>query len=81
MTMTNVNTLTVGALREMLENFDDDMPVLLAAKTGDYWGTVTTGAVRDAEEMIVEWDEYHEKYAIGDLVSDENGEWAVVISQ
>jgi hypothetical protein len=81
MTMTNVHTLTVGQLREMLAGMNEDMPVLIAAKTGDYWGTVTAGAVGDAEEMLVEWDPYHQKYAVTEQQDDENGEWAVVISR
>jgi len=81
MTMTNVHTLTVGDLREMLANYNEDMPVLFASPAGDYWGTVTAGPVGDAEEMLVEWSEYHEKYTVTEQQDDENGEWAVVISR
>jgi hypothetical protein len=77
--MTNTHTLTVSELREVLAQYDGDMPVLFASKTGDYWGTVIASPGGGCEELIVEWNEYHNQYTVGDQKSDESGEFAVVI--
>lgn len=57
-------TLTVGQLRDLLARHPDDAPVLLAAPSGDYWGTVLALPVRHAQSQDVHFREYSGTYAV-----------------
>lgn len=62
----NLDTLTVGELKELLDNFDDEMPVLFCYNYGDYWSTVVAETIGadDVDEGKIFWSSYHNKYKV-----------------
>lgn len=77
--LTKTHTLTVGQLRAMLEGHLDDTPVLMAAPSGDAWGTTLALPINDAEETLVEWSLYHDTYSVPEQDDDDDREWALVL--
>jgi hypothetical protein len=77
--MTNTETLTVGKLRDMLAAYDDDMPVLFGTASNDYLHSVIAKPVNDAEELLVDWSDYHDCYTVTEQDDDEDCEWALVL--
>lgn len=57
------NAMTVNELRELLEDFPGDMPVVFAHPSHDYWRRELAGPVTNAEFGNVKWSEYHDQWA------------------
>lgn len=55
---TRVETITVAALREMLDEFSDDMPVMFASNYGDMGRTMQTLRITDVEVLDVHESAY-----------------------
>lgn len=53
------NAMTVKELREALEDYPDEMPVVFAYNYGDHWRTEVAERVGDVEEGEVLWSAYH----------------------
>lgn len=51
--------MTVKDLREALEDFDDDTPVVFSYNYGDHWRTTVAERVENADEGEVIWSAYH----------------------
>lgn len=51
--------LTVGQLRELLEDYSADTKVGFAYNYGDYWKTTVVDTVKGAEEYPVTYSAYH----------------------
>ena len=67
------NAITVQELRDMLQDFPDDMPVVFAYPSGDYWRTEVANQVKEVEEGSIEYSNYHQKFQ----VSEEGGEESI----
>lgn len=57
-------TMTVGDLKDILEQFDDNLPVVLERNSGDYWNTPVVECIEDGGscgpmEHELAWSEYH----------------------
>lgn len=59
-----LDTVTVGELKELLEDYPDDMPVVFAYNHGDYWRTTVTAEIKKNRlgEGAVVWSGYHRMY-------------------
>ncbi len=62
--------MTVKELIESLEGFDPNMEVKFAYNYGDYWGTEVANDVRDVDEGMVKYSDYHRM----DKVVDDDGD-------
>ena len=52
--------ITVADLKQALEEYPDDMPVLFAYRANDHWGTEIAAAITDEPERVkVTWSGYH----------------------
>ncbi len=58
--------VTVRELREELENFDDDTPVVFAYNYGDIGRTTVCQEVKTLDEASIEWSEYHRMFKLAD---------------
>jgi len=76
------NAMTVEELREMLESYDDDMPVVFAFSSGDYWHSDVAENVTEVEELEVTYSDYHRKFKlVEDMSDDDNGIELVLVLQ
>lgn len=57
-------TLTVGALKQMLEDYDDADLVMVSHKAGDYWRTQLTSGIESIEEVEIEYSGYHNQFKL-----------------
>ena len=73
--------MTVKEIRERLEGMDEDLQVLMAYPSGDYWRTVIAGKIDTVETCRVEWSQYHGKFVLPKEGKDEpeDGEEVVVL--
>lgn len=65
------NTLTVGDLKNMLNGYDDNMPVYFQYNYGDHWRTQVAGEINDVYVSQVEYSEYHQMEKVADEPSDD----------
>jgi hypothetical protein len=76
--------LTVGELKEMLEQYSDDTPVHISYNYGDHWHTHVAPKADMVEEVGIVYSEYHnmDKLADDDDYDGEEGtvKHVVVIS-
>ena len=63
--------MTVKELIESLEGFDPNMEVKFAYNYGDYWGTEVASDVRDVDEGMVKYSDYHRMDKVVDDEGDE----------
>ena len=56
--------MTKRDLIQLLERFDDDLPVHFAFPSGDYWRTIKTAEVDDAEQKVLHYSPYHNSYVV-----------------
>ena len=73
------NVMTKGELVELLEYFDDDMPVVFAFGSGDYWSTVVAETIGEVEELEVTYSEYHHKLKLVEDMDDGDSELVLVL--
>lgn len=52
-------TITVEELKEMLEEFPNDMPVMFAYNYGDHGRTQVAQGFTEVEAELVEYSDYH----------------------
>lgn len=64
--------MKVSELREMLENFDEDMEVHFEYNYGDHWRTTVAPKVTSVDEAEVVWSEYHRMPKIVERDYDED---------
>jgi len=57
-------SITVGQLKQMLDNEDDNMEVYFAYPFGDYWSNTVAGSITDVRVEPVAWSEYHAMYKL-----------------
>lgn len=53
------NEVTVGQLKEMLNRYDDNLPVVVGRCSGDYWRTEIAPPFISTEVGVVEYSSYH----------------------
>ena len=63
--------MTVQELIESLEGFDPNMEVKFAYNYGDYWKTEVASNVRDVDEGMVKYSDYHRMDKVVDDEGDE----------
>ncbi len=63
--------MTVKELIESLEGFDPNMEVKFAYNFGDYWKTEVASNVRDVDEGMVKYSDYHRMDKVVDDEGDE----------
>jgi hypothetical protein len=51
--------MTVAELKDLLDDYSDDLPVFLAYNYGDYWRTTVAAPVKSGETADVSWSDYH----------------------
>lgn len=57
--------MTVGQLKEILENFDDETPVLIGYDYGDHWHSQVADRIDEPDgPMVIEWSDYHNKFKV-----------------
>jgi hypothetical protein len=61
-----ITSLTVREIKDLLNQFDDDLPVVFSYSYGDHWHTVALGEINQAQEEAAEWSGYHEMFKLGD---------------
>lgn len=59
-----LETMTVGKLKEYLEEFPDDMPVVFSYPSRDYWKTELVGSITCAEYANVKYTDYHQCFQV-----------------
>lgn len=81
--MTNqIDTLTVGELKELLSEYDDDTLVMIGSQYGDYWQTTVADKIGEYQVNLakVEYSEYHKTYKQADS-PDKNAVEVLVIGE
>jgi hypothetical protein len=73
------NALTVRQLIELLEDEDQDLPVVFQYNYGDHWNTLVLAQVEEVEEANAERSSYHDMFKLCDdnlmeELSEENDE-------
>ena len=63
--------MTVKELIESLEGFDPNMEVKFDYNYGDYWKTEVESNVRDVDEGMVKYSDYHRMDKVVDDEGDE----------
>lgn len=71
--------MTVGQLKEYLEDFDDNLPIYYQYPSGDYWHSVLASSIQGVEMAKVEWSEYHRAPALVDKDDDEQEDTVSVV--
>lgn len=56
--------MTVRELKEKLEGLDDNLEVLMAYPSGDYWRTIIAETICTVETCQVEWSDYHSRFVL-----------------
>lgn len=74
----SIKTMTVGELRQYLEEFPDSAKVVFLYPSGDFWRTALAGTINYAEYANVEYSEYHKQYQVAK--DDEEGEEVLVLT-
>lgn len=54
-----MSKMTVGQLRELLEDFDDETPVHIGYNYGDYTNTTVCPAIVSVENLELVYSSYH----------------------
>lgn len=67
-------TITVGELKEMLENYPDDTKILVEQATHDYWKTIVVKPIAEAELETLEYNDYHQSLKVSQPTDDEDQE-------
>lgn len=68
-----IETMTVGKLKEYLEEFPDETPVVFSYPSRDYWKTELVGEINSAEYANVKYTDYHRCFQI-DKSEEDNEE-------
>lgn len=68
--------MKVGKLKQILEEYDDDMEVHIAYDYGDHWHTQVTPEINNIDVVEVKYSDYHQMYKIS---NDDEGEKEVII--
>jgi hypothetical protein len=76
----NIKTMTVGELKQYLEEFPDSAKVVFAYPSGDYWHTELIGEINYAEYASVKYTEYHRCFKVMDT-EDEDGQEVLVLGK
>lgn len=71
------HTITVGELKELLEQFDDELPVLFSYDYGDHEHTTVAGTISSADAGKVCYSSYHRMNKVADGEDDEEDPNAV----
>lgn len=73
-------SLTVGQLIKQLEDFDENMPVVIFYPSGDYWRTQIAKEVEVSRDpRRVKWTDYHDTLQMVDDNYDGDGEGVEVV--
>lgn len=70
-------SMTVGELKELLEQFDDELPVLFSYNYGDHWNTTVAGTISSADTGKVCYSSYHRMNKVVDGEDEEEDPNAV----
>lgn len=68
--------MTVKELRDHLESFEDDDPVLISYDYGDHCHTEVAEKIRAIETINAKWSDYHKAF-VNDFDGDE--QYAVIL--
>jgi len=80
MTKQGISSITVAALIEMLQEQDQNLPVVFAYDYGDHWHTKVAGTISQADVQNVRYSDYHRMNKICDgEEGEEAGIEAVVL--
>lgn len=72
--------MTVAELREMLASFPDDLPVVFAYNSRDYWHTTVAASVNEVSVQIIRYSNYHQMNTVyNDEFEKEKGIEALVM--
>ena len=52
------NTMTVGELKEQLNQYSDDTPVYFTYNYGDHWRTEVAKSITSIEEGAIKYSDY-----------------------
>lgn len=55
MSMDRIEEVTVGQLKNLLDDYDDDMPIGIGYRYGDHWKSTGVVVPNRAEEKLVKW--------------------------
>lgn len=58
------DTITVGALKQMLEDYDDAALIMVSHKSGDYWRTQLASGIESTDTDQIEYSGYHNQFKI-----------------
>ncbi len=64
-------TMTVAALIARLQDYPEDMLVMFAYPSGDYWNTTLAGRIEEIATTPVKYSDYHSAYKVVGDPSDE----------
>ena len=64
-------TITVGALKQMLSQYDDAELIMVSNKSGDYWRTQLASGIDSIEEVEIEYSGYHNQFKLVQYDPDE----------
>lgn len=70
--------LTVGELKEMLSQYNDNDEVLVSYQSGDYWRTEVAKKITDVDEAYVVYSDYHQCDKISEDENDDTRQVVVI---
>ena len=53
------NATTVGELKAVLDEYEDDMPVMKSYNYGDHWSTTVAENLDEVQDNFVKYSSYH----------------------
>ena len=60
----NRPSVTVKELKRLLDQYPDDLEVMLTTSSHDYWGTSLALSIGGGERQSVIWSEYHRTFSL-----------------
>lgn len=75
-------TLTVKQLKDILERFPDDLPVMIKQPTGNYWGHILAGCIKhqsDVDIAQINFSLYHHGWKVEEDKPEEDEETMEVL--
>lgn len=77
----DLKTMTVRDLKNLLDDYDDDMPVVMSAPSGDYWGSVLALPIdsQETQEGGIRYSEYHRRWKLAGENDDADDTVALIL--
>ena len=78
MSMDKVEVVTVGQMKSLLDDYDDDLPIGFGYPIGDYWRSTGVVLPNIAEEKHVKWSPNQRTVVVDESEDPSSDVWLIV---